>query len=180
MHHAIDTLRHEHEAITLGLRLLARMDHRIAAGQTVDTQDLSALVDFLKAFADTCHHGKEEKILFPAMKAEDLEQTQAPIERMLEEHAHGRQLLADLQAALAPSIGHAEFHKAARAYTALLLAHIEKENTILFPMASRLLSSAQQSQLADAFEAYENKVMGPGQHDALHTTLKNLVTRYPE
>ena len=68
MRHAIDTLKNEHEAITLGLKILTRMDERVSAEQVTDIQDLSALTDFLKAFADTCHHGKEEGILFPAMQ----------------------------------------------------------------------------------------------------------------
>ena len=179
MHHAIDTLQHEHEAITLGLKILTRMDERVSAEHISDIQDLSALTDFLKAFADTCHHGKEEGILFPALQAKDLAQTQAPIARMLDEHAQGRRHLADMQAALQAEVNLKAFHEAARAYTALLLAHIDKENTVLFPMAKRLLSGPEQSEMADAFEAYEDKVMGPGRHDALHATLKRLLAKYP-
>jgi hemerythrin-like domain-containing protein len=180
MHHAIDTLRHEHEAITLGLKILARMDQRITAEQITDILDLSTLTHFLKAFADTCHHGKEEGILFPAMQAEDPAQTRAPIERMLDEHAQGRRHLADMQAALHPEVNLPEFHTAARAYTSLLLAHIDKENTVLFPMAERLFSGEQQTQMAQAFDAYEDKVMGPGQHEALHNALKTLRAKYPD
>jgi hemerythrin-like domain-containing protein len=179
MHHAIDTLQHEHEAITLGLKILTRMDERMSAEHITDTQDLVALTDFLKAFADTCHHGKEEGILFPAMKAKEAAQTQAPVQRMLDEHAEGRRHLADMRAALQPAVDTAAFHEAARAYTALLLAHIDKEDTVLFPMARRLFSGPEQSEMADAFEAYENQVMGPGQHEALHATLKRLLAKYP-
>ncbi len=179
MRHAIDTLKNEHEAITLGLKILTRMDERVSAEQVTDIQDLSALTDFLKAFADTCHHGKEEGILFPAMQAKNLAQTQAPIARMLDEHAQGRRHLADMQAALQAEVNLTAFHEAARAYTSLLLAHIDKENTILFSIAQRLLSGAEQSEMAKAFEAYENTVMGPGQHDALHATLKRLLAKYP-
>lgn len=179
MHHAIDTLKHEHEAITLGLNILARMDQRMNAEHITDIQDLSDLTGFLTAFADTCHHGKEEGILFPAMNAKDASQTQAPVQRMLDEHAEGRGHLAKMQAALRPELNVTAFHEAANAYKALLLAHIEKENTILFPMAERLLSPTEQSDMADAFETYEDKVMGPGQHEALHTTLKRLLAKYP-
>ena len=179
MHHAIDTLQHEHEAITRGLQILTRMDERVSAEHITDIQDLSALTDFLKAFVDTCHHGKEEGILFPALQAKDLAQTQAPIARMLDEHAQGRSHLADMEAALQAEVNLKAFHEAARAYTALLLAHIDKENTVLFPMAKRLLSGPEQSEMADAFEAYEDKVMGPGRHDALHAALKRLLAKYP-
>ncbi|PUE06023.1 hypothetical protein B9Z51_17415 [Limnohabitans sp. T6-5] len=179
MHNAIDTLRQEHDTIALALKILSRMDERITAEQITDIQDLSTVTDFLKAFGDTCHHGKEERVLFPAMQAEDPAQTQAPIQRMLDEHAQGRQHLANMQAALHPELKLVEFHEAARAYTTLLLAHIDKENTILFPMADRLLTVKQQTELAQAFDVYEDKVMGPGQHDAMHAELKKLRAKYP-
>lgn len=180
MHHAIDTLRHEHEAITLGLKILTRMDQRMGAEHITDIEDLSALTDFLKSFADTCHHGKEEGILFPALMAKDELQAQAPVQRMLDEHAQGRRHLARMQAALQPELNVPAFHEAVNAYAALLLAHIEKENTLLFPMAERLLSPAEQTDMANAFEAYEDKVMGPGQHETLHATLKRLLAKNPD
>jgi hemerythrin-like domain-containing protein len=179
MHHAIDTLRHEHDAITLGLNILTRMDQRMAAEHITDIEDLSALTDFLKSFADTCHHGKEEGFLFPALTAKDDKQAQAPVQRLLDEHAQGRRLLGRMQAALQPELNVSAFHEAANAYAALLLAHIEKENTLLFPMAERLLSPAEQSDMANAFETFEEQVMGPGQHEALHATLKRLLAKYP-
>ncbi len=179
MNQATQTLRHEHEAITLGLKILARMEQRVNAEQITDIQDLSTMTDFLKTFADTCHHGKEEGILFPTLKDLDPKQTQGPIQGMLDEHAQGRQLLADMQSALQPTLKINAFHEAARAYAQLLLAHIEKENTVLFPMAERLLSPEQQTQLAHAFDAHEDQVMGPGQHEALHATLKKLLAKYP-
>ena len=179
MNQATQTLRHEHEAITLGLKILARMEERVSAEEITDLQDLSAIARFLKDFVDTCHHGKEEGILFPALQAQDPAQTQAVLQRMLADHAEGRRHLAAMQAALLPEVSFNAFHDAARAYAVLLQAHIEQENTLLFPMADRILSCEKQSNLAMAFEVYEDKVMGPGQHDALHATLKRLLTRYP-
>lgn len=179
MNQATHTLRHEHEALTLGLKILSRMNDRVSAEQITDLQDLSTMSNFLKAFADTCHHGKEEGILFPALKALDPAHTSLPIQRLLDEHAQGRRHLADMQAALLPEVKLSEFREAASAYTALLMAHMEKENTVLFPMAEHLLSSEKQTELAHAFEAFEDQVMGPGQHDALHATLKKLLAKYP-
>lgn len=179
MNPATPTLQHEHEAITLGLTILARMTPRVSAEDITDLQDLSGITRFLKDFVDTCHHGKEEGILFPALLAQDRAQTQALIQRLQDDHVEGRRHLAAMQAALLPEVNFAAFHDAARAYATLLRKHIDQENTELFPMAERILSAEQQSGLALAFEAYENKVMGPGQHEALHATLKKLLARYP-
>lgn len=179
MNQATQTLQHEHEAISLGLKILTRMEQRMGTEDITDIQDLSSMTHFLKAFADTCHHGKEESIFFPALRAQDPSQTQQPVQRLLDEHAEGRRHLAAMQAALLPTVNITEFHEAAKAYMQLLKRHMEKENTILFPMADRLLSSEKQSELAHAFSAYEDKVMGAGQHDALHATLKRLLAKYP-
>lgn len=35
----------------------------------IDIRDAQKLVGFLKVCANTCHHGKEEGVLFPAMAA---------------------------------------------------------------------------------------------------------------
>ena len=49
----------------------------------------------------------------------------------------------------------------------------------VFDRGRRLFSGPVPSEMADAFEAYENQVMGPGQHEALHATLKRLLAKYP-
>ena len=83
MNQATQTLQHEHEAISLGLKILTRMEQRMGTEDITDIQDLSSMTHFLKAFADTCHHGKEESIFFPALRAQDPSQTQQPVQRLL-------------------------------------------------------------------------------------------------
>jgi hemerythrin-like domain-containing protein len=43
----------------------------------IPSGDPKANIDFLKEFADKCHHGKEEGILFPALEQAGGSQTQA-------------------------------------------------------------------------------------------------------
>ena len=68
---ATAVLRHEHEAIVLALRILAEIDRHAIAHDPVHLEDLRALVDFLAEFADTCHHGKEEQLLFVQLTQAD-------------------------------------------------------------------------------------------------------------
>lgn len=51
-----------------------------------------------------------------------------------------------------------------RSCAELLRAHIDKENQLLFPMADRVLTLAEQEQLATRFERVEREV-GDGVHD---------------
>jgi hemerythrin-like domain-containing protein len=105
-------------------------------------------------------------------------QAQQAVERLLPEHAQGRHWLARMRHALKEPFRPEAFHDAARSYAALLLAHIEQENTMLFPMAERLLSDDQLGDLSRAFELFEVKVMGPERHEALHALLHRMQLRY--
>jgi hemerythrin-like domain-containing protein len=170
-------LRHEHEAIVLALRILAEIDRHAIAHDPVERQDLQALVDFLAEFADTCHHGKEEQLLFPRLAQTGNPQVQHMIERLLPEHARGRHWIAKMRQALQPLRSEA-FHDAARGYAQLLLAHIEQENTVLLPMAERLLDTEELIALSREFDTFERQVMGPERHEALHDLLSRMQMRY--
>ncbi len=175
---ATTVLHHEHDAIVMGLRILAEIDRHAIAHQPVDQGDLLALVDFFSEFADTCHHGKEEQLLFPRLVQTGDRQAREAIDRLLPEHAQGQHWLARMRRALETPFRPEAFHDAARGYAALLLAHIAHENTVLFPMAERLLSEDQLSALSREFEVFERQVMGAERHEALHALLHMLQQRY--
>jgi hypothetical protein len=63
----IEDLVHEHKAIKVMLSIMNKIAENIRNDQSVDTNDIEGIVDFLKTFADKCHHGKEENALFPAL-----------------------------------------------------------------------------------------------------------------
>ena len=68
-HAAIDMLSKEHKIIlqvVLGLHGLAG---HLREGRRVDVELLREAVDFMREFADKCHHAKEEELLFPALVA---------------------------------------------------------------------------------------------------------------
>jgi hemerythrin-like domain-containing protein len=178
MSKAIDDLRHEHEAILVALRILDSMSARIDTGGTVDTGDIAGFIGFLREFADKCHHGKEEGILFPALTRAGIPEQGGPVGVMLSEHVQGRKLIQDMEGAIARSPDYAKFADAARAYSDLLRAHISKENDVLFPMAERMLAADRLADIYDAFEAHEDEVIGHGRHEELHAILKGLKQRY--
>ncbi len=178
MSHAIDDLVHEHDAILFALKILDAIGQRLDAGLPTERNDLAAFIGFLKEFADKCHHGKEEGILFPAMVAAGVPTQNGPVGVLLDEHAQGREWIRTMEASLQPGLDAAAFTRAAHAYSTLLQAHIRKENEILFPMAEKLLSPDQLDALFDAFEAHEANVIGKGRHEQLHAMLKDLKAKY--
>jgi hemerythrin-like domain-containing protein len=68
MSRAIDDLKHEHEAILSALKILSSITQNLKTQKTVSSLDIVSFIGFLKEFADKCHHGKEEGLLFPAME----------------------------------------------------------------------------------------------------------------
>lgn len=178
MSRAIDDLMHEHEAILFALEILGAIEQRLSRGLPTDSQDIAAFIGFLKEFADKCHHGKEEGILFPALVAAGIPQHGGPVEVMLDEHSQGREWIRHMESSLQASLDIAMFTQAARGYRTLLQAHIQKENDVLFPMAEKLLTSGQLDALFDAFEEHEANVIGAGRHEQLHALLKALKDKY--
>jgi hemerythrin-like domain-containing protein len=71
-----EELKKEHEAIKLMIRIMGSVSDRLESGKKVDPKHLDSILEFIKVFADKCHHAKEEDLLFPAM-----EKAGIPLER---------------------------------------------------------------------------------------------------
>ena len=102
-----------------------------------------------------------------------------PIGVMLAEHERGRAYVR----AMAEAAGrYSKGDKSAapvliqngRNYVELLRQHIAKEDRVLFPMADKVLSGAEQTQLFEAFETIERERTGAGEHERYHHVLDEL------
>jgi hemerythrin-like domain-containing protein len=178
MSKAMTDLMNDHDAILSALDVFSKILDKIQKENTADPDELLDFLDFLKEFADKCHHGKEEGILFPAMIASGVPDRGGPIGVMMSEHIQGRGYIHDMLEALEEPEDYPRFEKAGRAYIELLRLHIQKENTILFPMADRVISAPQLESMAAEFEEHEEKVIGHGRHEELHAMLKGLTAKY--
>ncbi len=179
MKYASEDLMNEHEAILRGLAILERIAVFAETDKLVDKNDPSAMIDFLKVFADTCHHGKEEKILFPAMERYGIPRERGPIGQMLVEHEEGRKYVRAMAEAVAKTPFDAgSFAANARGYIELLRAHIRKENEILFPMGDKAIPDSGQREILEGFERHEETVIGHGVHERLHAMLDDFSEKY--
>jgi hemerythrin-like domain-containing protein len=180
---ATEELMKEHTAIRLMLDVMGRILKRIETGEEPNLKELDEIIDFLTTFADGCHHAKEEEFLFPAMERAGMPRSRGPIGVMLAEHEHGRALIRGMQAAITEYRTGTRpmplsFGENLRAYAMLLDQHIEKENTVLFPMAERLIPGAVQSDIALAFDRLEIERIGAGKHEEFHALLRRLKNEY--
>lgn len=172
-------LKEEHRAVERVLRVLNKAADRIDEGKAVPPAVFENSLDFLRNFADKCHHGKEEELLFPAMEKAGIGRDGGPIGVMLVEHEQGRQHLRAMEEALgAYREGDQSARSAlaghARAYAALLAQHIQKEDQVLFPMAERILAADEKETLVEGFDRIEQDHIGPGVHERYHLMIDEL------
>ena len=179
MSKAIADLMNEHEAILSAIQIMGRMVAAMETTASVDIRDIYDFIGFLKEFADKCHNGKEEGLLFPAMIRAGVPETGGPISVMLAEHAQGRKLIHEMEEAISTDVNLVKLAQAEKDYAHLLRNHIQKENWALFPMAEKVLTETQLETLYKGFEEHEEKVIGQGRHEALHAMLNSLHEKYP-
>jgi hemerythrin-like domain-containing protein len=178
---ATTILRQEHDAILKMLDGLDDTSHQLGSGISVPPATLNGLLEFFQLFADRCHHGKEEELLFPLLERKGMPRGGGPLGVMLFEHDHGRQLVREMVAAATEYQGRSgpageRWAKAAQQYSTLLREHILKENNILFSMAERMLTPEEQDSLGAEFEKSEVEKMGAGTHERLHARMEQLLS----
>jgi hemerythrin-like domain-containing protein len=176
-------LMDEHRVIERVLASLEKAADKVENGEMAPDFFISA-ADFIKGFADGCHHRKEEGVLFPAMEAAGVPRQGGPIGVMLAEHEEGRRLTGGMREAAekwgqGDTAAKSEVVQFARAYTRLLHQHIAKEDNVLFPMADRVITADRQPGVAVDFERVEHEETGAGAHEkylALAESLERQVS----
>lgn len=174
-----DILKHEHQVILLVIGAAEKEAAHIGETGALHAENVEKMLDFFKNFADKCHHAKEENHLFTKMVDRGMPLDSGPIAVMLHEHHQGRQHVKGLADALpAAKQGDAKAVAAVRdnllGYAALLRQHIDKEDNVLYPMADRMFTDADQKALGDAFDKVEAEEMGEGTHEKFHQIAHDL------
>jgi hemerythrin-like domain-containing protein len=182
---ATEELKAEHKAIKLMLKILNTVSKRLESGEKVDQENLDSILDFIKTFTDTCHHGKEEDLLFVALENAGIPRDRGPIGIMLREHEMGRSYVGNMSEAVEkykagePSYS-SHFVENTEKSVELLTQHINREDNILYPMANMQLSEEKQRELIEDFEKLEREKIGTGKHEELHELLHHLKDKYLE
>lgn len=111
----------------------------------LDFDAIEDCVSFIRLFADACHHGQEEDLLFPELEARGMPRDAGPIAVMLAEHEMGRAYAGHMGKFLPEARdGDPEARKvlvnSGRGYIQLIRGHILKEDNVLFDMADQLVT----------------------------------------
>ena len=131
---AISLMVEEHKNIKRVLKVIRKLCVKILNGETVNYKAFNMIVDFVRNYADSHHHSKEEDILFKKMSEELGEEiAKGPIYGMFADHDMGRLYIRKLVEALDKVKKGDEDSKVdvianAISYTDLLYRHIDKED----------------------------------------------------
>jgi hemerythrin-like domain-containing protein len=152
----LEILMNEHSGIEQTLSCLEKVTVRCPVEGKLDEESTRQALDF-RTFADCCHHGKEEGILFPLLARRGLVRQYGPSGVMAYEHNQGRRHIRHVSRAAGD--GGAEspdavqrFLDHARTYVLLVLRPIDKEDPCLFPWVERNLTAQGCASLQKAFD----------------------------
>ncbi len=161
----IGPLMHEHRLIERMVELVDRQAGLSRDGSALDPGFVLGVVDFFRRYADRCHHGKEEDILFRNLEEMELEPDLAGMmAELVDDHRYGRRLVGDIEkAGLAHSRGDngagAELVRLLKGLTVFYPAHIKKEDEHFFYPVMELFDEEAKNRMLDDFYFFDRQLV---------------------
>ena len=94
----IGVLMVEHRFIERMVNLVQAEVGKAGQGKKVDVIFIDGAIDFAKTYADACHHGKEESILFAKLAMKKLlPEHKKRMDELVLEHIQSRKIITNLE-----------------------------------------------------------------------------------
>jgi hemerythrin-like domain-containing protein len=160
---ATQVMEAEHRNIETVVKALGDVAVTVEKGQRAEVALLEAVVEFFRVYADKLHHGKEETLFFPLLVERGVPPQGCPIGGLNHEHEKGRALVGSLEEWVASyeerkpgaQVG---LVQTLRGISDLYQNHIWKEDAMVFPMADKVLTAADQKELSEKFAEVDQAV----------------------
>ena len=172
----IGPLMIEHRLIEKMIAIMRSEAERLAAGNPVNFNFIDIAVDFIRTYADRCHHGKEEDILFRDLAKKRLSpEHKKTMDELVEEHIFARRTVGELVAAKDNYVhGNKDALKDITAKLGALAdfypKHIEKEDKhFFFPVLDYFTKQEQDAMLQEFWE-FDRKL--------IHEKYQKVVERF--
>jgi len=168
----------EHKLILRMIDLLEKNVEQMETGRFRNWDFFIDAVDFIRNYADRYHHAKEEDVLFKALVSNGMPEENSPVAAMLMAHDQGREFVRNMEeAALKAKEGETGqipvIAENARGYIELLRDHIDKEDSILYPLAERVLPEDVRPELIEKYDKAEQSA-----GDGFEKHYRKMVERY--
>jgi hemerythrin-like domain-containing protein len=155
----------EHRLIERMIEAMKVEIDRIGRAGEVDPVFVEKAVDFIRTYADRCHHGKEEDILFRELKKKELSGEHARIMIELEEeHRLGREITGQLVEATKRYVNGDEGSLASVVDCMTTLVdfypvHIEKEDKHFFFPVMEYFSDDEKNSMLEEGNAFDKELI---------------------
>ena len=154
----------EHRQIERMMPVLTKEAIMARAGE-VDAGRIDALVDFIRTYADRCHHGKEEDILFQALQTKPLpSEIRSTMDRLIEDHKTSRENVrlvveANRRYRLGEPGSLASMASALERLASLYPDHIAVEDKEFFIPSMELFSKEEQERMLAHFHNFDRNLI---------------------
>jgi len=155
----------EHRLIERMIEPARRQLENVRKNKKTDTDFLENLIDFISIYADKCHHGKEEDILFERLKEKPTSEEHTKIMgKLLSDHMHGRELVADLREAVkkyreGQSDSLSDIGRSLEGLIKLYPQHIDKEDNHFFLPVMEYFDKKEQDDMLAQFKEFDKTLI---------------------
>jgi hemerythrin-like domain-containing protein len=172
----------EHRLIEKVIRLMHEELERIDREKKADVLFIDNAVDFIRTYADRCHHGKEEDILFRELGKKPLSHEHRTIlDELIEEHIHARKTVKSLITAKEEYASGSQdaldnITGSIRELVEFYPKHIEKEDRHFFIPCMDYFSREEQDAMLDEFREFDRKLIHE-KYRGIYEKMKNQKAR---
>ncbi len=171
-----DLLVKEHRLIERMIPILTKEVLRLREGGEVDAAQIIPVVIFFRMYADRCHHGKEEDILFRALASKPLsDEHRRTMDQLTEEHVLARKLVGRLmldqdRCVKGDKAALAAVKQDIKELADLYPKHIGLEEKHFFTPCMDYFSAVEQAEMLRAFTEFDAKIV----HEQYRAMIEDL------
>jgi len=155
----------EHRLIERMVRLIAGELPKMEEKRGVNIGFLSEAIDFIRTYADRCHHGKEEDILFRDLAAKPLSPEHLKkMDELVEEHISARKIVSRLadskeRYARTQKDGFQEIITCLRELVEFYPSHIAKEDKNFFIPTMKYFTQKEKDDMLQEFWTFDKNLI---------------------
>jgi len=187
MARALDIMKREHLSLNTVLHVLNQLLLDLESGHLtsndVDYELIEKIMSYIEEFLDTMHHPKEDNYLFPALLKKTSESNDVIME-LQEQHKkgveHRKRLEIHIQAMKDKHPGQVEkVIDALKDYLGAHREHMKLEDTVIMPLAERVLTEEDWAPIDEAFNQNKDPVFGDAPQNKFRKMLSDITYMAP-
>jgi hemerythrin-like domain-containing protein len=182
-HRALALVKDEHRSLTAVVHALQYLTKQLIQGKEPNQTLLGSIAHYILQFPEKLHHPAEDKFIFAPLRKKTQEAKDV-LDALEAEHAAGDVRAAMMSEALNQLAAHTpgavgDFAQAVDDYARFYWAHMMTEETIVLPLAERILDEADWVAAADGFAANHDPMYGPDTAHEFDALFKRIVYLTP-